>query len=600
MTVAQSSAAINNSYMALGQCTSPGTTSQVAAVITQPETDHITQKEASQPDFQYYQRFIFVVTAAGPQTFVRTLSDTYTASESMIKKAILARADTYSNSESILKKAILAHLDSMSKSESLIKKAIHLLLSDTYSKSETLTKKAILSKSDTYSKSESLVKKVTHSLSDTLGKSESLSKIAQKIRTLSVETYGKSESITKRAILRSIDSLGNSESLTAARSFIRSLSDSYGKSESISIRVRRFISDTYGSSESLRKTVSTFLTDTYSRSESLIRIKTFVKTLSDTYGNTETLVKKSTKVIQETYGRSESLVKIRTTVRALSDTYGKSESLSTIYRKFLAETYAATEQLRKRAIKLLSETYLASESLTSDRIVPIILRTLEDTYTAGELLTKTVIHYITDVIGGAGGYKHFIHYLNETYSASETLTSFVIRGMQSGIDAVQSRIQEIAQNVVKITVQGRQSMQAPRQPLSSRIPTSKTVVRTLTDSYPASESIQTNVYRERVRVIDAATTVHQQLPAAAEQIIQTIVKTIKDKDPEAARVFEQRMQVKENMERELRVITKLQETIKVVNNKDNNPESRMLKSKKLRSLMKLTKLIDLIRKIGDM
>jgi hypothetical protein len=624
-TTAQLAPAINLSYAMLGHSNPASAIAQNIATFNVPVEGEQIAANLSLPEREYYKRHIIVTLGA---VFVRTITDTYTASESLLKKAISVRSETLAASETRLIKAIKALADTRTVSDSLSRILIHVrTLSDTLSKSETLLKKAIKVRTDTGSLTESITKRVTHSIQDTLGKSETLASAIRKVRTLS-DTLTNSESLIKQAIKLKSDTLGKSESLTKIATKIRAISDTYGQTETLIKKSTKIIQETYGKSESLSKirTAVRTASDSYIKSESLHAI--YRKLVVETYNNTEQLRKLTikllsdtrsasdsvtgskvsgtiTRALSDTYGKAESLQKIA--VKGLSDVYSRSESLYKTSRSYVADTLGASEsiqrlarftrsivdtagfneQLVKSSRKLITDTLGVSESLDSTRIRENIVRTLTDTYTAAELIGKIVIYHITDVIGGGGGFKQFIHQIVDTYYSSEIIQSFITRGITPGASIMtQAKGLEIAKNV-RIAWQRRQVKQPPPIP-RLQLQRPKLVLKTLSDSYVATESIQVKVIKPQATASIGNSSVVQ-LPSA-QVIKETIIKTL---GPEVANQYVQKVIAKEREDKKLMVQQAIVEKIKLIK-AQGNPDSRSLKLQKLLKLMKLNKLLQLV------
>lgn len=521
--------------------------------------------------------------------FVVSLTDSVSVSESMLKTVVKIRLETFALTETRLKKSIK-------------------LRSDTMANSETSTRILIKvrSLSDTLTKSESLLKKAIKARSDTMAKSETLTKIASKLRTLS-DTYTRFESITKRATLKRTDSVSNSDNISKIRTVVRNRTDSVSYSDGLSIRLRKLLADTYGVTESLRKTASKLITDTLGKSETLTggRVSNIItRALSDTYGGSESIIKSATKIITEVWTASESNVTLRVFKRALSETYGTTEIVKIKISRYLVDAYGFSEQLSKSAGKLLSDALGKSESLTSQFISSAIVRTLSDTYNYGEFILKSVVYNIIDVIGGGGGFKQFIHHLVDTYLASETLQSFILR-VSAPLDTVgyKPSQQMFARNIRTVLQSRLAKPQEPDMPLL--LSRRRIAARTLSDSYVTTESIQTTVYRRKSkdRVVDDVKEVPissnrfttRQLPASA--ITETIIKKLKASgDSQIAAQFQDRVKLQQLEQQKLKVVKQVENSLKLIT-KDNT-EHKIMKARKLAKLMKLTKLIDLIRRVG--
>ncbi|HYK46560.1 MAG TPA: hypothetical protein VEV83_15395 [Parafilimonas sp.] len=623
-TVAQTAPQFAYSYCAFGQSNPLTARPQTIATYNNAvENEQIAANLSTPPDTTYYKRHVIVTLGA---VFVRTISDTYTASESLLKKATKVRTDTLTASETRLIKAIKQRTDTLTASESITRIWIHVrTLSDTLSKSETLLKKAIKVRTDTGSLTESITKRVSHSIQDTLSKSETLTKILTHVRTLSdtltksetllktaikarADTLGKSESITKvqtkvrtlsdtlsvsetllkRARKVLSDTLSASESITKTRIRVRTLSDTLGKSESLVKKTTKLLADTRTASEQLLKTAKKILSDTLGKSETLTGQKvtgTITRTLSDTYGATETLTKNVIKAITDNLGSSELLLSTRQFFRFLVDSRTVSESINKRAQKAITETATATEATIKKTFKVITDTLNASESLDSTRIRENIVRTLTDTYTAAELIGKIVIYHITDVIGGGGGFKQFIHQIVDTYYSSEIIQSFVTKAVLPGTSMMQAKGLEIAKNV-RIAWQRRQVKPTPPIP-RLQLQRPKLVLKTLSDSYVTTESIQVKVIKFAPQTTTSTPKI-QQL-SSAQLVKETIIKTL---GPEIANQYVQKVIAKEREDKRLMVQQAIVEKIKLIK-AQGDPDARSLKLQKLLKLLKLNKLIQL-------
>jgi parallel beta-helix repeat protein len=316
------------------------------------------------------------VAGSGPLT--KTLDDTVTLSDSLLRTAYLAKADTVTLSDVIVRGYGLGKADTLTLSDALAK-SFGTAKADTITLSDAILKAAGLSKSDTIT------------LSDGMTKIPGLSRTD--IVTLS-DAVAKALSITKA------DTVTLSDICTAVITLLLSFGDTVTLSDGMTKIPGLSRTDTVTLSDALTKAVAMVRADTVTLSDYLTAIITLVLALADTLTLSDAAV--------------------RTVGMARTDTVTLTDSA--VKRALLAKTDTITlsDVLARAAYLAKADTVTLSDAISRAAYI-----TKDDLVTLTDALAKNAGMTVADIIALTDAFYYSMAAMELDLSDTVTLTDFI-------------------------------------------------------------------------------------------------------------------------------------------------------------------------------
>ena len=279
----------------------------------------------------------------GGSALTKSLSDTVSLSDSIIKKPGINKSDSISMSDTFINSFGLNKSDTISMSDVIIKnsglaksdvlnmadealKSSGINKSDTINLSDSILKTPGLNKSDSVNLTDEIIKTSEINKADTINLTDSFSKVASFLRSFS-DTINLSDTILKNIGLSLSDTINLSDNFNAIITLILSLNDTVSMSDSISKEV------------DLSKEDAINLTDEI--------IKSFGLNESDTV-NLSDIISKSIEINKsDTVNLSDNFSSLLALILAINDIINMSDAISKEIDLSKSDTINLTDDLSK-------------------------------------------------------------------------------------------------------------------------------------------------------------------------------------------------------------------------------------------------------------
>ena len=312
---------------------------------------------------------------AGGIAYVKTLTETISLTEALIKSTKKTFAENISITDLLTKNTKKTFSDSINITDT-IKYIIARTLTETINIADSITKSVTRLISDVLSLSDTIIKVISRVLTDGISITEIFSRIVIFIRTLT-DSINITDTISKKTA-RVLN-----ETISIIEVFISS------------VIISRILTETISLTDTIVKKTKKVFSENIGITEIFNRVVTFVRTLTDSITITDTISKLTIRVLVEAVSIIEAFISHVFIKRILTDTISLTDTIIKGTKKILSDNISITDTIGRILTKILTETISIIEIFITRAVFQ---RILTDTINVADTIFKSTKKVFTENI----------------------------------------------------------------------------------------------------------------------------------------------------------------------------------------------------------